>query len=83
MADNFTPLFPRSSGAGALGARFRGEAGKEPGGAFQPMAVTPVSGHSCASASEPRVTLERDGDRVSRIRVECACGQVIVLVCEY
>lgn len=32
---------------------------------------------------EPRVTLQRDGDRVAGIRVECSCGQVIDLACVY
>jgi len=32
---------------------------------------------------EPRVTLQRDGGRVSSIRVQCSCGQVIELACVY
>jgi hypothetical protein len=32
---------------------------------------------------EPRVTLQRDGERVSAIRIQCSCGQVIELVCVY
>jgi hypothetical protein len=29
------------------------------------------------------VTLEREGERVSRIRIECTCGQTIELACAY
>ena len=32
---------------------------------------------------EPRVTLQRDGERVSSIRIQCSCGQVIELACVY
>ena len=32
---------------------------------------------------EPRVTLQRDGERVSSIRIQCSCGQVIELGCVY
>lgn len=35
------------------------------------------------ASCEPRVTLQRDGDRVASIRVECSCGQVIDLACVY
>ncbi len=31
----------------------------------------------------PRVTLEREDDRVSGIRIQCSCGQVIELACVY
>jgi hypothetical protein len=34
-------------------------------------------------SGRPTITLERDGDRVTGIRVECACGQVIELACRY
>jgi hypothetical protein len=32
---------------------------------------------------EPCVSLQRDGDRVTAIRVQCSCGQVIDLACVY
>ncbi len=49
---------------------FQAEAGS-PGSASQP-------GHC-----EPRVLLQRDGERVSGIRIQCACGQIIELACVY
>jgi hypothetical protein len=36
------------------------------------------NGHGPAS-----VTVQRDGDRITGIRLECACGQVTELRCEY
>jgi hypothetical protein len=32
---------------------------------------------------EPRVSTQRDGDRVTGIRVYCSCGQVIDVACLY
>lgn len=32
---------------------------------------------------EPSVTLQHDGGRVSAIRIQCACGQIIELACVY
>jgi len=33
--------------------------------------------------SEPKILLDRDGDRITRIRVLCSCGQSIHLDCDY
>jgi hypothetical protein len=35
------------------------------------------------AACEPQVTMQREGDRVTGIRVQCSCGQVIDLACVY
>ena len=35
------------------------------------------------AAPEPAITVQREGDRVTGIRVTCACGQVIELACSY
>lgn len=32
---------------------------------------------------EPRVSVQRDGDRVTHLRIQCSCGQVIDLACVY
>ena len=32
---------------------------------------------------EPRLSLQRDGDRIASIRVQCSCGQVMELACVY
>ena len=31
----------------------------------------------------PKVTLEKQGDTITHIRIECSCGQVTELKCEY
>ncbi len=32
---------------------------------------------------EPRLTMERDGERISSIRIVCSCGQIMELACVY
>jgi hypothetical protein len=34
-------------------------------------------------ALQPKITCQRDGDRITQIRIQCACGQVIELACDY
>lgn len=31
----------------------------------------------------PKVTLEKQGDIITHIRIECSCGQITELKCEY
>ena len=32
---------------------------------------------------EPYLSMQRDGDRITSIRISCSCGQVIDLACVY
>jgi hypothetical protein len=32
---------------------------------------------------EPRVTVQRDGDRVTHLRIQCPCGMIMDLACVY
>ena len=51
---------------------------------FRPLTQPPA--HLAAPPNthgEPSVTLERDGERVTRIKVQCSCGQVLELACDY
>jgi hypothetical protein len=60
-------------------------------GNFQslPMApaVLPQSGSPMAlppqALCEPRVTVQRDGKRVTHLHIQCTCGQTIDLACLY
>jgi hypothetical protein len=44
-----------------------------------------LSGASIAEKrlGEPRVTVQRDGDRVTHLRIQCPCGQIMDLACVY
>ena len=43
-------------------------------------AIEEVSRHAC---NEPKVLIDRDGDRITHIRLLCCCGQSIVVDCQY
>lgn len=49
--------------------------------AFSP--ANPAAGPTTTPTREPQITLERDGDRVTLIRIQCSCGQLIELGCVY
>ncbi len=51
---------------------------------FEPLDPQ-AGGHDAAAgeSDEPRVTLQRDGDRISAIHVQCTCGRSIELSCVY
>ena len=48
-------------------------------------AATPVAAGSAphAATCEPKVNLQRDGNRVTGIQIQCSCGQVMELSCVY
>jgi hypothetical protein len=52
----------------------------EAGSAFTPLAHGPAGS---TAHGKPAVSLQREGDRVTGIRIECVCGQVIELSCSY
>lgn len=94
MSTAFVPLFPqvaakpeiqtdlmrlkvRSLDAATIAAT--------PAFAPKPKAGLEVSA-SCAithADKTPQISLQRDGDKVVGIRIECSCGQVIQLDCLY
>ena len=53
--------------------------------AFSPFQTSPETHQHGAGGSggQPTLTLQREGDKITGIRVECACGQVIELACSY
>jgi hypothetical protein len=74
MTETFVPL-PRPAGSS-----------RESGFTPLPMKLfsqpVPSSAHN-DSCREPVLTFQRDGDKIKSIHIECACGQVMDLVCEY
>ena len=51
----------------------------EPAPAASTSGGTVRYGKSC----DPRVSLQREGDHVTSIHIQCGCGQVIDLACVY
>ena len=37
----------------------------------------------CAATGTPDITLEKDGERITHIRIRCTCGQVTEIECAY
>jgi hypothetical protein len=86
MPDAFVPLaapaasVPPAHSAGGLSSQPPSPA---PGALpFQPLTFGPGSAPGGAACA-PKISLEREGDRVTRISVFCTCGQVTVLDCGY
>jgi hypothetical protein len=86
-SDSFVPLtaaLPASSGERT---EFRATVLSEPGEVQKFQTVTvPAEGTPPAPRAEncqPQVTVQRDGNRVTGIRVQCSCGEVIELACAY
>lgn len=46
-------------------------------------AETANAASSAQKNCEPHLSLQRDGDRIVSIRVQCGCGQVMDLACVY
>jgi len=53
--------------------------GAKPAGPTKPTAA----GTAPAACAAPKVSVERDGQRVKMISIECGCGQIHKLECEY
>ena len=49
---------------------------------LRPAAINGTSGTE-KKICEPRVTVQRDGSRVTHLRIQCTCGQIMDLACVY
>lgn len=87
MANNFVPLNAASLQSARDAAKFRPSSSGPGSGNLLSGSMRAVGGspsgpvHQCANA--PAVTLERDGDKITHIRIECQCGQVYEFECGY
>ena len=48
-------------------------------GTIQPVSRPFLGKKNC----EPQVMLQRDGERITSIRIQCSCGPVMDLACDY
>jgi hypothetical protein len=48
-----------------------------------PASKAPAATRALQDCEQPKVTMQREGDKVTSIRIECSCGQVIDLSCIY
>ncbi|HEY1790739.1 MAG TPA: hypothetical protein VGJ73_21505 [Verrucomicrobiae bacterium] len=49
---------------------------------FQSLEKKPANASS-ARGGEPQLTVERDGNRITHIRIQCNCGQTHEIACVY
>jgi hypothetical protein len=84
MSDTFIPLktAPGSS-ADAAAFQLRVLPQAEAHAAFEPLPEAGKAESAAQPCGQPSVTLQRQGEIVSGIRIECGCGQVIELACAY
>jgi hypothetical protein len=90
MTAAFVPLVPGSlRTAESFGASRLKPISGAAASTFQPGAPATLKTEKPSAAAthtdhgEPKITLERQGDTITHIRVQCACGQVIELKCQY
>src|SRR5271169_4288166 len=84
MPDVFTPLTPAALASGGAPSAVSSA------GAFKPLpspgaaaAATSASAAPGNCAAKPVITLQRKGNVVTSIRVQCSCGQVLDINCQY
>jgi hypothetical protein len=84
MSDAFVPFAPKTAPRDSA-EPFRVKVLSSANGAavpFQAAGGAAATGHA-AHGGQPKVSLVRDGDRITAVRVQCACGEVVELECVY
>jgi len=85
--DSFVPFDPAQGSGGTRSGTPPGlkvVPKAEAGPAFAPLPTSASAHiHAAAGPGKPVVTLQREGERVTGIRIECVCGQIIELACSY
>jgi len=84
--DTFVPL--TSTPPAGESREFRIQVIPQPHSAPAFQALEPASPQETGAAPggkncEPRLLLQREGDRITSIRVQCSCGQIMDLACVY
>jgi hypothetical protein len=80
MAAEFIPLIS------SMKANLAGTAaGAKPVSHFAPMITAPIAPKAASDAAHGTVAIDvkKEGERISQIRVQCRCGEVVEIVCEY
>jgi len=83
------PPAPREFRVALLDGRHHAQGGETPGKTgFESLELKRLAALAGATGlekkiGEPRVTVQRDGDRVTHLRIQCTCGQIIELACVY
>jgi len=83
--ESFVPLTTALPGSSGDRAEFRATVVSQPGNThkFPTGSAASFKAGLRAGNCEPQVSLQRDGNRVTGIRVQCSCGEVIELACVF
>ncbi len=85
--EDFVPFGPASLGAASKvdrGPELKVVPAADAGTTFSPLRPAANGPHGTAAGhGAASFTLQKEGERITGIRVECACGQVIELACQY
>jgi hypothetical protein len=84
MSDPFVPFVNAPVSSGEMAPfQLKVLAQAEAKTVFQPLSEGGKPERSAKTCGRPSVSLQRQGEVVSGIRIECGCGQVIELACAY
>lgn len=85
MSKDFVPFTAATPGGSRTGGVSRTEvvAGAQSTVPFRPLSQAQPPPPASDARGEPTISLERDGGRVTRIKVRCPCGNVFELACDY
>ena len=86
--DNFVPLTSVSPASDSREFRIKVIPQADSAQSFQGLEQTAPKEAGSLSAHagkhcEPQLLLQRDGSRITNIRIQCACGQIMDLACVY
>jgi hypothetical protein len=84
----FVPLTAAATADGNREFRVTVIPQSEPGHTFQTLGQVAAAASENGSTNakkncEPHLSVQRDGERITNIRVQCNCGQVMELACVY
>ena len=79
MSKDFVPFTASMPG----GSRTEVVAGAQSTVPFRPLSQAQPPPAASDAGGEPTISLEREGGRVTRIKVRCPCGNVFELACDY
>jgi hypothetical protein len=84
MSDPFVPFVTAPVSTGEMATlQLKVLPQAEANAVFQPLPECGKPAQPAKSCGQPSVSLQRQGEVVSGIRIECGCGQVIELACAY
>ena len=84
-SESFVPLTAAPAPPAAREFRVIVQPGAAKGKTFHALESTPAAATADLGKKicEPRVTVQRDGNTVTHLRIQCTCGQIMDLACVY